>query len=215
MYNTSRAGQEGGADVSMKKTISQRRKLPIECAQGDQPLRCPNRVFWVDEASAVPWWWCGAVLWCGWLRGISNVIGCEVTWGEVMWLVARCHVMWCDVMWCHVIWGDVISCVVLCHVMQCHDAMWCVLMWWAASVVKWCGATGCDLMSLWWDVAGCDVTSCGSKWLCDVVNWKMSWWSVLQSTASTTQYHKVLQSTTPYSKIQKKNYSVLHSTTKY
>ena len=45
MYNTSRAGQAGGVDVSMKKTISQRQKLPIECAQGDQPLRCPNRVF--------------------------------------------------------------------------------------------------------------------------------------------------------------------------
>ena len=34
-----------GAEVSMKKTISQRKNLPIECAQGDQPLRCPNRVF--------------------------------------------------------------------------------------------------------------------------------------------------------------------------
>ena len=34
-----------GAEVSKKKTISQRKNLPIECAQGDQPLRCPNRVF--------------------------------------------------------------------------------------------------------------------------------------------------------------------------
>ena len=33
-----------GAEVSKKKTISQRKYLPIECAQGDQPLRCPNRV---------------------------------------------------------------------------------------------------------------------------------------------------------------------------
>ena len=33
-----------GAEVSKKKTISQRKNLPIECAQGDQPLRCPNRV---------------------------------------------------------------------------------------------------------------------------------------------------------------------------
>ena len=24
--------------------------------------------------------------------------GCEVTWGELMWLVAMCHVMPCDVM---------------------------------------------------------------------------------------------------------------------
>ena len=34
-----------GAEVSKKKTVSQRKNLPIECAQGDQPLRCPNRVF--------------------------------------------------------------------------------------------------------------------------------------------------------------------------
>ena len=33
-----------GAEVSKKKNISQRKNLPIECAQGDQPLRCPNRV---------------------------------------------------------------------------------------------------------------------------------------------------------------------------
>ena len=32
-----------GAEVSKKKTISQRKKLPIERAQGDQRLRCPNR----------------------------------------------------------------------------------------------------------------------------------------------------------------------------
>ena len=127
----------------------------------------------------------------------SNVVGCEVTWDGVMWLVARCHVMSCDVMLCHVIWCDVISCVVFCHVMQC-DVMWCVLMWWASSVVNWCGAMGCDLMSLWWDVTGCDVTLCGSKWLFRAVKWKMSWWSVLQSTASTTQYYKVLQGTTQY-----------------
>ena len=31
-----------GAEVSKKKTISQRKNLPIECAQGDQPRRCPK-----------------------------------------------------------------------------------------------------------------------------------------------------------------------------
>ena len=41
--------------VSKKKTLSQRKNLPIECAQGDQPLRCPNRVFCLNEPSAVPW----------------------------------------------------------------------------------------------------------------------------------------------------------------
>ena len=129
----------------------------------------------------------------------SNVVGREVTSGEVMWLVARCHVMWC-----HVIWCDVISCVVLRHVMQC-DVMWCARMWWAVTYVKWCDAMGWDLMSLWCDVAGCDVTLSGCKWLCDVVNWKMIWWSVLEST---TLYYKVLCRTTQY-------YKVLLRTTKY
>ncbi len=124
--------------------------------------------------------------------------------------------MSCDVMRCHVIiWCAVISCVVLCHVMGC-DVMWSALMWWASSVAKWCGAMGCDLMSWWWDMAGHDVTLCGSKWSCDVVNWKMSWWSVLPSTQSTTQYYKVLQSTSPYSKIRiYPYYTFLQSITRY
>ena len=32
------------------------------------------------------------------VHGRDHVVGCEVTWGEVMWLVATCHVMSCDVM---------------------------------------------------------------------------------------------------------------------
>ena len=60
----------------------------------------------------------------------STAAGCEVTWGEVMWLVARCHVMSCDVIWCVFILCDAISCVVWCHVMHC-DVTWCPLMWWA------------------------------------------------------------------------------------
>ena len=67
-YNTYTNVGKPGAEVSKKKTISQRKNLPIECAQGDQPLRCPNRVFWVNEPSAVPWWWCGDLFWCGWLQ---------------------------------------------------------------------------------------------------------------------------------------------------
>ena len=64
-------------------------------------------------------------------------------------------------------------------------------------------------------MAGCHVTLCGSKWLCDAVNWKMSWRSVLQSTASatllhsTTRYYKVLVRTPRYYKV------LLHSTTQY
>ena len=45
-----------GAEVSKKKTISQRKNLPIECAQGDRPARCPNHFFAVNLPSAVPWW---------------------------------------------------------------------------------------------------------------------------------------------------------------
>ena len=92
-----------------------------------------------------------------------------------------------------------------------------------SSVVKWCGAMGWDLMSLWCDVAGCDVTLRGSKWSCGV-NWKMTWWSVLHRS---TPYYTVLQSTTPvlfcttqyyssttpYYKIPLQYYSVLQSTT--
>ena len=52
-------------------------------------------------------------------------------------------------------------------------------------------------------MAGCDVTLCGSKWLCGV-NWKMIWRSELhRSTPYYTVYYKVLL----------RYYSVLHSTT--
>ena len=46
-------GQAGGGSFK-KKTISQRKNLPIECAQGDRPARCPNHFFAVKET--VPWW---------------------------------------------------------------------------------------------------------------------------------------------------------------
>ena len=68
-------------------------------------------------------------------------------------------------------------------------------------------------MSLWCIVAGCDVTLCGSKWLCGV-NWKMIWWSELHRPIP---YYTVLQSTTPvlilYYKVLLQYYSVLQSTT--
>ena len=77
-----------------------------------------------------------------------------------------------------------------CDVLSCDEL---------SSVVKWCGAMGWDLMSLWCIVAGCDVTLCGSKWLCGV-NWKMIWWSELHRS-------------TPYYTVLLRYYSVLHSTT--
>ena len=36
------------------KIYKQTKDLPIECAQGDQPMRCPNRCFCVHRSSAVP-----------------------------------------------------------------------------------------------------------------------------------------------------------------
>ena len=92
--------------------------------------------------------------------------------------------MWCDFLCC-VTWRDAMWCHVMCsHVMSWH------LLWRCCEVMRW-------LMSLWCHVAGCDVTLCGSKWLCDVVIWYMTWSSVLQNTSSTSQCYKVLASTTP------------------
>ena len=48
--NSSRAG--GGN--FREKNVNQRENLPIECAHGDQPVRCPNRVFCAHQPSAVP-----------------------------------------------------------------------------------------------------------------------------------------------------------------
>ena len=99
IFLTSSARTSRGRKFQRKKTISQRKNLPIECAQGDRPARCPNHFFAVNEPSAVPWWWC------------------FVLWSEVFWcLDVCCGVRSCDG---HVIWCDVMACVVSCHVMQC------------------------------------------------------------------------------------------------
>ena len=231
--DTSRAGQAGGGSFQKKTPISQRKNLPIECAQGDQPLRCPNRVFWVNEPSAVPWWWCGDLFWCGWLPGeIRNfVVGCEMTRGEGMWLVARCHVMSCDVIWCVFILCDAISCVVWCHVMHC-DVMWCPLMWWA---VICCEVMRCNGMRSYEFVMHCGWLRCHVVWF-EMVVWgeleddlvirTTQIYSVLHSTTKyysgttlyyTVLYYSVLQSTTPvlilYYKVLLQYYSVLESTT--
>ena len=163
----------------------------------------------------------------------SNAVGCEVTWGEVMWLVARCHVMSCDVIWCVFILCDAISCVVWCHVMHC-DVMWCPLMWWA---VICCEVMRCNGMRSYEFVMHCGWLRCHVVWF-DMVVWgeleddlvirTTQIYSVLHSTtkyySGTTlyytvllQYYSVLQSTTPvlilYYKVLLQYYSVLHSTT--
>ena len=66
-----------------------------------------------------------------------------------------------------------------------------VLSWWAVICCEVMRCNGMRSMSLWCDAAGCDVTLCGSKWLCGV-NWRMIWWSV-----RSTPHCTVPQSTTP------------------
>ena len=118
IYPSSSRGSRG---QKFQKKKNYRNILPIECAQGDRPARCPNHFFAVNEPSAVPWWWCDLFrcheVACG-VRW-SNVVGCEVTWGELLWLVATWHVMSCHLMWWsrHLMRCD--CCVVSCHVMQC------------------------------------------------------------------------------------------------
>ena len=186
---------------------------PYNARKGGQPVRCPNRVFCVNEPSAVPWRRCGDLFWCGWLRG--EMKQCGWLWGDVRWgNVVGCEMSrQCHVMWCHVIWCDVIPCVVLCHVMQC-DVMWCALMWWdviccevtrrngtgSSQFVMRCGWLRCHVV--WFEVAvWCRETED------DLVRTtkKYKYYTVLQST---TPYYTVLQSTTPY-------YTVLQSTTPY
>ena len=253
--------------------------MPIECAQGDQPVRCPNRVFCVHQPSVVPSG--GGVLvvagcvsvvcnvrWCGtWCHVVgcevrwSNVAGCEVTWvghgsetaepqqdskpkglpmslrtggrlstfeppkskemdgwgwklwpwfgwrGEVMWLVARCHVMWCGVLSCHLMWWEFLWGVMSragtwCHVM-CSHVMRCHLMW--SDATQWDGMIwACD--AIWLVVRSCCVIRRGC-----VMSWIGSWCALTtqsecQSTTAlyfkvlfpTTKYYSILQSATPY-----------------
>ena len=49
-------GQAGGGSFQKEKNYIAQKNLPIECAQGDGPARCPNHFFAVNEPSAVPWW---------------------------------------------------------------------------------------------------------------------------------------------------------------
>ena len=47
-------GRAGVGSFRGENPISQRKNLPRECAQGHQPVRCPNRVSCVHRPSAVP-----------------------------------------------------------------------------------------------------------------------------------------------------------------
>ena len=114
-------------------------------------------------------------------------------------------------------WCDFLCCVMSCNATRCH------VMWWAVI----CCALQWDGMLWACDVIGCEVTLCGSKWLCDDVDrcGGPKYYSVLQSTTpcysllqSTTQYYNVVQSTTLYYKVLLRTaeyYNVLPRTTKY
>ena len=198
---------------------------PYNARKGGQPVRCPNRVFCVNEPSAVPWRRCGDLFWCGWLRG--EMKQCGWLWGDVRWgNVVGCEMSrQCHVMWCHVIWCDVIPCVVLCHVMQC-DVMWCALMWWdviccevtrrngtgSSQFVMRCGWLRCHVV--WFEVAvWCreledDLVRTTKKYKYCTAHSSTKYYSVLHST---TNYDSVLLCTTLCTVLQ----SVLQSTTTY
>ena len=77
------SGDPGRKFQGGKKTINQRTTLPLECAQGDQPARCPNRIFCVHQPSA--FWWLVVFPRC--VGGGDAMCGDVVR--DVMWLAAR------------------------------------------------------------------------------------------------------------------------------
>ena len=233
-------GQAGGGSFKDKNYISQRKNLPIDCAQGSRPARCSNHFFAVNEPSAVPWWWCD-VFWCHEVAcGVrwSNVLGCEVTSGELLWLVATWHVMSCHLMcWsCHLMRCDCLCCVMSRDAMRCH-----VMCAHVKSCHLLCPAMGWNIMSLKRHYAlnnysttpillcTTPILFCTTKYYSSTTVYYfvlllyykvlLQYYCVLQRTtkyySGTTLYYKVLlqyycvlQSTTPV-----QYYSVLQSTT--
>ena len=229
---TSSARTSRGRKFRRKKTISQRKNLPIECAQGDRPARCPNHFFAVNEPSAVPWWWCD-LFWCHEVAcrvRCSNVLGCEVTWGELLWLVATWHVMSCHLMcWsCHLMRCDCLCCVMSHDAMRCH-----VMCAHVKSCHLLCPAMGWNVMRLnrhyslnnysYYKVLlqYYSNTTLYFKVLLQYYSVLLQYYSVLQSTtpvhslcttkyySSTTLTNKYRSSTTPYYKVLPKYYKVL------
>ena len=178
-FTSSRASR--GRRFQKKKELYSK---DIECAQGDRPARCPNHFF------AVAWWWCD-LFWCHEVAcGVrwSNVVGCELTWGELLWHVMSCHVIWCGG---HVIWCDVIHCVVSCHVMQ---AMSCdVRSRDELSPVVPCNGMECYKLKRPLVVRSRCVVRSGSvtMWCCKVLFCTTLYYS------STSLYYTVLPRTTP------------------
>ncbi len=74
-----------GRKFQKEKITSQRKNLPIECVQGDQPVRCPNRGFCVHHPWAVPS--------DGGVFVVSVVANCYLTELLLCWAVTwlRCY----------------------------------------------------------------------------------------------------------------------------
>ena len=191
---TSSARTSRGRKFQRKKTISQRKNLPIECAQGDRPW-CWCDLFWCHEVA------CG-VRW-------SNVLGCEVAWGELLWLVATRHVMSCHLMcWsCHLMRCDCLCCVMPRDAMRCHVM---------CAHVKSCRHLLCPAMG--WNVMRLNrqyslnnysvLQSTTPRLLCTSKYYS----STTPTLRCTTKYYST---TTLYVKVLVQYYSVLLCTTKY
>ena len=108
-----------------EKNTSQRKNSLVECAQGDQPVRCQLVVICRGgDVTCFDVVCCGGEMkHCGWL---------SMTWVGVIWSVVRWHVM-------------------SCYVMQ-SDAMWCGLMWW---IVICCEVRRCNGMGFFELVMRC------------------------------------------------------------
>ena len=81
--------------VFPRQVRSWRKNLPIQYAQGHQPVRLVV-VFWWRVVFS--WWWCD--VWCN--RMWCDVLSCDAIWCDVMWS----HVKWCTgKMLCGWFWG--------------------------------------------------------------------------------------------------------------
>ena len=200
MYNTRRAGQAGGGSFK-EKNYKSKKEFAYRMCTGWPTTALPKPSFlseWAFSRSMVVMWW-PVLMW---------IFACEVTWGEVMWLVARCHVMSCDVMWCGVMSCDVIFCVVLCHVMQCDVVMCSHVM----SVIC-CQVMRCNGMRSHEFVMRCGWLRCHVVWF-EVVVWCGELENELVVLLRTPRYYKVLlHSTTKYYRLLLQYYFVLQSTT--
>ena len=241
--STSSARTSRGRKFQRKKSTSQRKNLPIECAQGDRPARCPNHFFAVNKPSAVPWWWCD-LFWCHEVAcGVrwSTVLGCEVTWGELLWFIG--HVMSCHLMrWsCHLMRCDCLCCVMSrdamrCHVMRAHvnssaTPYYKVLLQYCSVLqsttpVLLCTTKYYSSTTLYYKVHYSSTTPYYKVLLqCYSVlqSTLLQYYSVLQSTTPvllcTTKYYsstkKYYSTTTPYYKVRQSTTPVLLRTTKY